>query len=204
MAKIEKSQVEKDIVCLLSVKDSKCLDLVYKHYSSALYGVILNIVKSDEVAEEVLQDVFLKFWQKASSYDDKKSRLFTWLINIARNSAIDKIRSSDYKKSKKVDDISNYENFSKQLHVNTINEDHGLIKVINGLEEKYKKLIYLVYYEGYSQREITKEFDIPLGTVKTRLRSAIVALREQLSDEMLRKLIYLLPFGYLMHHFLIQ
>ena len=146
MAIKEISQVEKDIVHLLSKKDSRCLDLVYKNYSSALYGVILNIVKIDEVAEEVLQDVFLKFWQKASSYDANKSRLFTWLINISRNSAIDKIRSSEYKKTKNKDDISNYENFNEQLKVEAETEDSGLLKVINSLDEKHRKLIYLVYF----------------------------------------------------------
>jgi len=200
----EISQVEKDIVHLLSTKDSKCLDLVYKHYSAALYGVILNIVKTDEIAEEVLQDVFLKFWQNADAYDSNKSRLFTWLINIARNTAIDKVRSAAYKKSKRTDDISGYLNFNEQLKDETSTVDSGLLNVINGLDEKYRKLIYLVYYQGYSQREITKEFDIPLGTVKTRLRSAIGALRAQLNDEMLRKLIYSLPLVNLISELLIQ
>ena len=77
----------------LKAKDKSELEYLYDHYSGALYGVIFRILKKEEIAEEVLQDVFLKIWERFESYDASKGKLFTWLLNVARNQAIDKTRS---------------------------------------------------------------------------------------------------------------
>ncbi len=155
--------------------------------------MIFKIVQSREVAEEVLQDTFIKIWKYSAQYDQSKGRLFTWFANIARNAAIDRVRSADFKKGKKTDSIDavvSNDSLGSEMEI----VDSGLKDVLDSLDEKYRKLIELVYYQGYSQREIEKEFSIPLGTVKTRLRTAIIELRSKLGKDYADKLLIFLIF----------
>lgn len=157
--------------------------MAYNNYGDTLLGLIFKVVQSREAAEEVLQDTFVKIWKYSAQYDRSKGRLFTWFANIARNAAIDKVRSADFRKDQKTDDIENFVSKDNVASTEMDIADSGLKDVINSLDEKYRKLIELVYYQGYSQREIEKEFNIPLGTVKTRLRTAIGELRSKLEKD---------------------
>ncbi len=154
------------------------LEYLYDHYSSALYGVILRIVQRPDVAEEVLQDVFLKIWGKFDNYDEAKGKLFTWMVNIARNQAIDKTRSKEISKEKKTTAIEKSvntieaENFVEQ-HAETI----GVIDLLKDLSDDQKIVVEYLYLKGYTQQELSDELAIPLGTVKTRLRLAMIQLR---------------------------
>ncbi len=154
------------------------MDYLYDHYSAALYGVIYRILKKEEIAEEVLQDVFLKIWDKIDSYDASKGKLFTWMLNIARNQAIDKTRSREMNKEKKTDDIDYLVNKidireNAELQIDAI----GLKEVLMRLSEDKQFIVKQLYLKGYTQSEVAEEFNIPLGTVKTRLRSAMIELR---------------------------
>ena len=181
------SNTEKEIVAYLEKGDRRAIDIAYKNYGRALYGIILRVVKSGEVAEEILQDVFVKIWINAESYNRSKGRLFTWMSNIARNASIDSIRTARSKREQKTTSIDNpvYENIGGNEEMNV--KDFALQKVINSLDEKHRILIDYTYFQGYSQREIEKELGIPLGTVKSRLRLAINQLREKLNDDQIRK-----------------
>jgi RNA polymerase sigma factor (sigma-70 family) len=140
--------------------------------------MILRIVKNEEVAEEVLQDVFLKIWHRFDHYDSGKGRLFTWMLNLARNLAIDKTRSREIIKSQKTSDIGNF--------VNTINnaesieqkiDDIGVKEILGGLSEEQRFVVEHLYLKGFTQSELAEESGIPLGTIKTRLRLAMQQLR---------------------------
>jgi RNA polymerase sigma-70 factor (ECF subfamily) len=148
-----------------------------KQYGDALYGVVLSIVQSKEIAEDVMQDTFVKIWKNADSYNVKKGKLFTWLVNIARYTAIDRIRTMKFKANQKTLSLDRtvYEN--EQLSVEAEIQDVGLHKIINSLEEKYSTLINLLYLQGFTQKEAAKALNIPLGTVKTRSKTAIIQLR---------------------------
>jgi RNA polymerase sigma factor (sigma-70 family) len=143
-----------------------------------LYGVIHRILLNENIAEEVLQDVFIKIWDKIDSYDASKGKLFTWMLNIARNQAIDKTRSREISKEKKTKDID--------LHVNRIDrseyveqkiEGIGVQEVLKSLSEEQRFVVEYLYFKGYTQSELADESGIPLGTVKTRLRAAMQQLR---------------------------
>jgi len=135
-------------------------------------------VKKQEVAEEVLQDVFLKIWDRFSSYDDKKGRLFTWVINVARNQAIDKMRSREISKDQKTRGIENVvSKIDKKGFTEQQVESIGLSDVLRNLPEDQRFIVDHLYLKGYSQSELAEEFNIPLGTVKTRLRLAMKQLR---------------------------
>jgi RNA polymerase sigma factor (sigma-70 family) len=154
------------------------LDYLYDHYSGALYGIISRIVKREELAEEVLQDVFLKIWDKIDSYDSEKGKLFTWMLNLARNQAIDKTRSKEISKGRKTDDIDNLVNRIDRTDNSELSVDSiGLKEVLDRLPEGQRFVIEYLYLQGYSQSELAEEFNIPLGTVKTRLRLGIIELR---------------------------
>ena len=167
----------------LKNKDQEVIARLYDQYAPALYGIVVRIVQSEPAAEDVLQDAFLKIWKNGPSYDEHKGSIFTWMLNIARNTAIDKTRSAAFRHSgmiQNVDDsVSNVGRHSYQM-----NPDHiGLADMVTQLDEKYRKVIELAYFQGYTQAEITEELGIPLGTVKSRMRIAIRTLKEFFSEE---------------------
>jgi RNA polymerase sigma factor (sigma-70 family) len=169
---------EEELVAGLKRKSQSSLDYLYDHYSGALYGIISRIVPREEVAEEVLQDVFLKIWDKVESYDPAKGKLFTWMLNIARNQAIDKTRSKEISKGRKTDDIDNLVNKIDRTENTEMEVDAiGLSDVLGRLPENQRFVVELLYLKGYSQSELSEEFNIPLGTVKTRLRLGMIELR---------------------------
>jgi RNA polymerase sigma factor (sigma-70 family) len=162
----------------LRAKRQSSLDYLYDHYSSAMYGIIFRIVKNEDVAEEVMQDVFLKIWDKIDAYDSSKGRLFTWMLNIARNQAIDKTRSKEISKGRKTDDIDNLVGrIDRAEHSEQNVEAIGLKEVLVKLNNDQRFVIEKLYLEGYTQSEVAEEFNIPLGTVKTRTRMAMIELR---------------------------
>ena len=172
---------EKELVDHLLSKDAKRFESVFDHFSRSLYGIINQIVKHDEQAEDILQDVFLKVWNNSASYDPKKSRLFTWMLNIARNTAIDYARSKQGKRDKKNQPIDNFINSANLFETVTTNHEHiGLKKMVGLLKEDQKEIIDLAFFEGYTHNEIAEKLQIPLGTVKTKCRNAIIVLRKSI------------------------
>lgn len=166
------------LVAELKAHKTAALDYLYDNYSGALYGVILRIVQIEETAEEVLNDVFIKAWKQIAKYDTSKGRLYTWLVNIARNAAIDKIRSKELKNTSKTDSVADNVSVIDHAYFDTQRIDGiGLAKVMDQLSAELKFVIEQMYFRGYTQSEIAEEFDIPLGTVKTRTRAAMKALR---------------------------
>ncbi len=167
---------EPELVLLLKQRSQHVFSYLYDHYAAALHSIILNIVKEQELASDVLQEVFVKIWKQAESYDSSKGRLFTWMLNIARNASIDTIRSKSYHNSRQNSELT--DDVYKAGGNAVINTDQiGLRKVVHQLKEEYRILIELAYFQGYTQDEIAKMTDIPLGTVKTRLRTALIQLR---------------------------
>jgi RNA polymerase sigma-70 factor (ECF subfamily) len=164
------------LISRLQQQDSAAIGELYDAYGRALFGVVLRIVQSRELAQQVLQDTFVKAWRNGASYDTSKGRLFTWLVNIARNTAIDATRTSHFQHYRKTDSL---EHLVHKPGGESINSDHlGVRDMVNRLDEKYKSLIDLVYFKGYTQEEVAEETGIPLGTIKTRLRYAIGELRK--------------------------
>lgn len=189
-----KKNIESEVITLLAQRDRKAISVAYQNYGDALFGIILRIVKSQEIAEEVLQDTFVKVWSNANKFDENKGRLFTWFANIARNTAIDMVRSAKYKQGLKTDTIENLVDTNITPNTNIEIKDSGLEKVINSLDEKYRLIIEKLYFEGYSHSELSKETGIPLGTVKSRLRLAIKELRHKLDSDFIKILLLILLF----------
>ncbi|MFI2742407.1 RNA polymerase sigma factor [Zhouia sp. PK063] len=173
-----------DLILLIQKKDPKAFDHLYDMYSQSLYGVIYNIIKDKEEAEDVLQETFVKIWNNLDNYDDSKGRFYTWVVNIARNSAIDKYRSKSFKKTK--------QNLSTETFVDVIKDSYdlgskvdaiGIKKFINILKPKCIKIIDLLFFKGFTHKEAAEELDIPMGTLKTRNRACLGELRTILEVE---------------------
>lgn len=170
---------DEELVNALIRKDSDSVGILYDKYSAFLFGIITRIVNSDETAEDVLQEVFVKVWKNIGSYDSSKGKLITWMANISRNLAIDKIRSKDYKNSKQNHDIENYVNIIEDERSDSFKPEFvGVKEMMNKLMPEQRAIIDLVYFQGYTQNDVSVKLGIPLGTVKTRIRSAILKLRE--------------------------
>ncbi len=158
--------------------------LLFKHYSGALMTVIAPVIPQKEIAEEVLHDVLIKVWTNIESYDSGKSRFFTWMARIARNAAIDKTRSKNFRKAGKTDGIDVVVSRRKELS-QTPSVDHiGITTFLEKLDASHRAVIELLYLQGFTQAEAAEELSLPLGTVKTRSRRAILQLRKLLKHEM--------------------
>jgi RNA polymerase sigma factor (sigma-70 family) len=168
---------EAELVLLLKERHQNAFSYLYDHYSGALYNVILAIVPEQEQASDVLQEVFIKIWRMAESYDATKGRLFTWMLNIARNASIDMVRSKSYQNSQQNRELTETV-YDSGGNTATNIDKIGLRKLVHTLKDDYKILVELSYFEGFTQDEISKMLNIPLGTVKTRLRAALLQLRE--------------------------
>lgn len=172
---------EQELVTLLKNRESKAFAYLYDHYSAALLGIILQILKDDGYANDVLQEVFISIWSKIESYDSSKGKLFTWMLNIARNASIDVLRSKNYLNQKKNQSLEPNVNISTARNFNLSVDNIGLRKVMEKLKREYRILLELAYFKGYTHEEIAEIESIPLGTVKTRIRNALLQLREQLT-----------------------
>ena len=175
---------EETLIAQLKNNERTAYEYLYDNYSSALYGVIHRIVTDDETANDVLQDAFVKIWKGINDYDATKGKLFTWMLNICRNQAIDKTRSKGFNNDQKNQSTEKTVNLLEQRSgSNHIKPEHiGVAELVDKLDPNEKFLIDLMYFKGYTQSEIAEEYDIPLGTVKTRLRSATMNLRKIFSS----------------------
>ena len=166
---------------LLRNRDNKAFAYLYDNYAAALNSIVLQIVSDTELANDVLQEVFVNIWRRIEQYDAGKGRLFTWMMNIARNASIDTLRSRSYQNSRKnqsiQDDVDTLPVTGViQPGVDTI----GLRKTLEKLKDEQRVLIELAYFKGYTHEEIAELEKIPLGTVKTRIRNALIQLRSLL------------------------
>lgn len=177
------------LLAMLLRKDEAGMRYLFEHYGGALNNIIGKIVTEPEAAQEVLQDVLLRIWENIDKYEKDKSRLFTWMARIARNAAIDRVRSKGYRQTGKTDEFNvvvvNRNDLSETMPVEHI----GLTKLLTHLDANYRSIIDLLYFKDYTQAETAEALDLPLGTVKTRSRRALQKLREVLKHELIVLLI---------------
>ena len=175
---------EEELVALLRNKDQQAFGYLYDNYSAALNGIIYKMVEDKELSEDILQDAFIKIWNNFPSYDNTKGRLFTWMLNITRNLTIDTLRSKGYKKQQKIQNNENSVNNFSDSSANIERFDSlGIRKHLSGLKNDQKVILDMAYFSGFTQDEIAKSLSIPLGTVKTRMRTAILELRKLLQNK---------------------
>ena len=170
---------ERYLLGQLADGDLAAFRMLYDNYHNKVFFYILRFTGSRQLAEDILQEAFVKIWNNFSSYEASKGRLFTWMLNITRNLTIDTIRSKGYKKQTKIQSSENaVDNASNNINEKERFDGLGLRKQVTLLKEDQKQIIDLAYFEGFTQNEISQKLGIPLGTVKTRMRAAISELKK--------------------------
>lgn len=165
-----------DLVEKIKSGEKKSFEVLYDQYAPALYGVILKILQQDTAsAQDSLQDSFVKIWKNISLYDSSKGSIFTWMLTIARRTALDKLDSIRNKKIQNLDSPVNIEHV--QFHTHSSIDGIGVKELVNKLQPDHQILISLAYFQGYTQEEIAQKLTMPLGTVKTKTRAAMQELR---------------------------
>lgn len=174
MDKNQNKALDTLIIRLLQDQDQKGVAILYEQYAPVLFGVIQRILQNQEASEEVLQDTFLKIWSHIGSFNADKGNLLSWIIRIARNAAIDRKRLK--KINSQSESLDNFVNSAMDVGMNT--DTIGVKDLTFQLDPNQRQIIDLIYFEGYTHAETAEQLELPLGTVKTRLRNAIQQMKE--------------------------
>ena len=176
---------EKELMNRIKAKDTVAFGQLYDQYKSLLYGMIVSIVKGREEAEDVLQEVFLRIWEKAHLFDADRGHVYSWIVTLTRNQAIDRIRSKGYQTQPKDGEspaILQETNFDP-LETTIFSDRSELVKkALNEIPAEQQEVIRIAYYRGMSQPEIAEHLNLPLGTVKTRTRLGMIKLKNILEE----------------------
>ncbi|MFO7447113.1 MAG: sigma-70 family RNA polymerase sigma factor [Ignavibacteriaceae bacterium] len=169
--------------------DSKALEALYNRYASILFTVIKKIVTDEKIAEEVLSDVFVIIWRKINYFDFNTRNVYTWLVTLTRNKAVDVVKrmhsgegvdeyTEEYENQFIIPRLS-HEIDSLDLRT-ALNVKDGVEKALNSLTDAQQYVIYLAYYEGLNEKEIAAKLNIPVSTVKSKIKIALTNLKENL------------------------
>ena len=178
-----------DVMRRVAAYDSKALEILYNRYAPLLYTLIKKIAIEKTLAEEILTEVFVIIWRRVELFDIFTGNVYTWLVTLARNKAVDTVRRNN-ENLKTPDYTDEYEtNFiipqiSKQIDpldlATTQTIKNSVETALNKLTDAQQYVIYLAYYEGLTQKEIAERLNIPYSTVKTKIKNASLNLREYL------------------------
>jgi RNA polymerase sigma-70 factor (ECF subfamily) len=178
---------ESDVLLLkaIAARDEAALAQLYDRYRAILFGLLMRILNNREEAEDVLQEVFLQVWRKAADFDENRGRPFTWLVTLARSRGIDRLRtlaSRERVAEAGAREVS--EEISDAATDALKSEQRGLVSdALAKLPDEQKRPIMLAYFDGLTQSEIATRLGAPLGTVKTRMRTGMIRLRELLAGQ---------------------
>lgn len=190
---MDRSQEDEQLIGRLAVGDSTALDALYSRYAGVVFALILRIVADRQVAEEVLQEVFLRVWQRAGTYQGARGRVMSWLLGIAHNLAIDEVR----RRRRRPQSVGERERAAADseldLRPSPDADPHeeawaGLRRArveaaLRTLPPPQRAVLVLAYFDGYTQSEIAARLGEPLGTVKTRMRLGLRKLRETAREQ---------------------
>lgn len=174
-----------ELLKAIAAHDEAALAQLYDRYRAILFGLLMRILNNREEAEDVLQEVFLQVWRKAGDFDENRGRPFTWLVTLGRSRGIDRLRTlaardrvAEAGAREAVDEISDAATDAFK------SEQRGLVsKALAQLPDEQKRPLMLAYFDGLTQSEIATRLGAPLGTVKTRMRTGLMNLREQLAGK---------------------
>jgi RNA polymerase sigma-70 factor (ECF subfamily) len=177
---------EPELVRRLKSREPQAMADLYDRYGRMLYALIYRMVRNEGAAEDLVQETFLRIWNRIQAFDQDKGALGPWVLTVARNRAIDYIRSVDGRMAQSAFEIEKLEHpaIFQDFERDILNMDR--VKLLRGAFDKLtpnqRVVIELAYYEGLSQTEMAERMKQPLGTVKTWVRTALKALREQLGE----------------------
>lgn len=169
---------EEELVLALKNQEIRAMQALLDMYSHSLGTIVSRILKDQELSKDVLQEVILQIWNSVHGYEESKGRLFTWMVRIARNYTITVMRSKRYKNDQRNINIDTCYTLIEERNNVCYNLDTiGIRELVYKLKPEFNILLEMVYFHGYTHLETAAKLNLPLGTVKTRLRQAITELR---------------------------
>lgn len=169
----------------IAARDEQALARLYDRYRLILFGLTMRILNSRPEAEDVLQEVFLQVWRRASDFDPQRGKPFTWLVTLTRSRAIDRLRQLGARNRLAESASEVLPEQSSDAVTDTLHAEQReiVMSALAQLPEEQKRALLLAYYEGLTQSEIAEKLATPLGTIKTRMRTGMMKLRELLSEQ---------------------
>jgi RNA polymerase sigma-70 factor (ECF subfamily) len=179
---------DNELLRRIAQRDRNAFARLYDRYAAALYSLCMAIVKRQDEAEDVIQECFLQIWEKAHAFDGLKGSVYTWLVTMTRNRAIDRLRSKHFQFSRQrrpdfdLEAIAADEVHSPLESTSLAERAHLVRQAFATLPVEQREVLQMAYFQGYSQSEISQQLRVPLGTVKTRTRQAMKKLHALLAD----------------------
>jgi len=172
----------------IAARDPDALAELYDHHSRLLFGLILRIVRDRGDAEEILQEAFVRVWTRAETYDMRMGGPLPWIVRVARNCALDRLRARRVRAAVHAPaiDMAAVEAApatgiqTPEAAVLDAERRRTLTDALAGLPAEQRQLIEAAFFEGYTHSELAQHFELPLGTVKTRIRAGMIAMRQQM------------------------
>ncbi len=173
-----------NLLCAVAEKDKTAFHELYHLTSGKLFSVAIRLIKRADLAEDILQDSYLKIWDKASEYMATSNSPMAWMVAIVRNKAIDTLRKRGEVGFSDVDGCENIiDNTPDPLALAEQNGNlSSVFQCLKGLDEDHKKIFLLAYYYGFTHEEIAKQFSVPVGTIKSRIRRSLTRIRSCMFD----------------------
>ena len=170
-------------------RDQAALAELYDRHCRLLFSLILRILRDRGEAEDVLQEVFVRVWDRADSYNASLGTPAAWLVRISRNRAIDRLRSRTVRAAVQAPEVERPEqtrdpapHADPEQFAASSEERRAIVEALSALPPEQRLLIESAFFEGYTQSELAERFDLPLGTVKTRIRTGMQSLRRALAS----------------------
>jgi RNA polymerase sigma-70 factor (ECF subfamily) len=180
---VHSSEDDTRLVQRMQQRDPRALAELYDRYGRVVYALILRVVRDVGIAEDLVQEAFLRVWNRVSGFDAQKGSIGPWLLAVARNRAIDYLRSAAGRERNSVEyDEIEHPSLFCDMEMDILSSDKARVvkSAIEKLSPNYRQVIELAYFEGLSQTEMAERMGQPLGTVKTWVRTALKNLRDQL------------------------
>ncbi|ASA25523.1 RNA polymerase sigma factor [Paenibacillus donghaensis] len=179
---------DRELMKLVGEKDPAALEWLYDRYERIVYSFAFRIVQDAMAAEEVVQELFLRVWTHSERYDEAQGKLTTWMFAVTRNIAVDMLRRKSVRdQGISVEDTTLHtmadEHADTEAQVELRSEGERMRKVLTELSRDQQQVIDSIYYGGMTQQEVSERYNIPLGTVKSRVRLALKQMKKHLRLE---------------------
>ena len=173
-----------ELIAAVAKGDEAAFDRLYAATRAKLYGVVLRILRRTDLADEVMQDAYLRIWRSAGEFDPSRATPITWMVAIARNRALDVVRKkgeASLEDEPQAAEAASEEPTPLARHEMT-DQLRRLLACLGDLEEERRRLVLLAYYSGWSREQLSEKFETPVNTVKTWLRRSLLQIRECLGS----------------------
>jgi len=185
----QEEPIEVSLLRKIGEGDRESFRELYQRFSGVLMAAAYKVLNDQTDAEDVLQDVFIQIWDKASLYDPRRGKPLTWALTLTRNKSIDRLRSAQRRYRLKDEVEKEYKAVDQKEEVDSVDQVYALEKgqmirqAVASLSKDQQVAIELAFFKGLTQNEVAEKLGEPLGTIKARIRRGMIKLREMIGDK---------------------